>query len=642
MGRLRLGSAQGADRPEVREALLDVAAAARAVGDGDRAAVLLLDTSGSVVPVVSAGRFSDRSVWTQVQPIPLADLSAVTAALDVLRGGPIAVDDVPACAWIPGELRDAYRLASVAIAALAVDRAVLGALVVYSTEPRTYGAGELATIGALATGAAVALRSALDADAAERGALARARLATASVGLQSAADSAAVLAATVAAVLDLTGSTSAQVLDAADDRLSGRASRAVRDVAGGDPRALLIPGGAPGTASVLVGPLGPERAVVVAEPAVADDATCAALAELAAQASAALTRVQGAAEIVRRVQHLEVLYQLADDLALAPDVHLVVERLAPAVRAAAHAELIDVFLCDPAASRLFGTHTARGTLARLMARWRRHPRADVATDSGLLVIPMLLDGTLVGVVRVRPLEPREPDAAERHLLQTIADGLAEAVARVVLRDRVATSERELAVADERERIARDLHDTLCQMHFAVRTELSQLAAGADDLLSHRLHALERMVAGADTELRQAIHALSFLGRGNNGLVPSVRALVRRVRDEHRLDVALRVEGTPCDLPPDQAEAMYRLAREALFNVARHARASMASVTVRFGDERVAVEVRDNGTGLLARPSEGLHFGLRSMQRRLTEVGGGLDVRNRSPHGVTVAGWVPAP
>jgi signal transduction histidine kinase len=364
------------------------------------------------------------------------------------------------------------------------------------------------------------------------------------------------------------------------------------------------------------------------------------LGRLREHTAAACARAREAADAVRRVQHLEVLYQLADDVALAPDIQLVVERLAPAVRAAAGAELIDVFLCDAAASRLFGTHAARGSLARLLGRWRRAPRARIREDGGLLVVPMLLDGALVGVVRVRPLGPLEP--AEEQLLQTIADGLGEMVSRTCLRDRVAAADRELAVADERERIARDLHDTLGQMHFAVRTELGELArAAAGSPYEARLAALEDVVGRADTELRQAIHALSFLGRDSHGLVPSVRALVRRVRDEQRLDVRLKLAGTPVALPPDQEEALYRLVREALTNVVRHARATYANVTVSFEDGCVRVDIRDDGTGLVLRPggANGLHFGLRSMQRRLAEVGGELHVRNRSPHGVVVSGWV---
>jgi signal transduction histidine kinase len=341
--------------------------------------------------------------------------------------------------------------------------------------------------------------------------------------------------------------------------------------------------------------------------------------------------------------HLDVLYRLAEDAAAVPDFHLVVERLAPAVRTAARAELIDVFLCDAAASRLFGTNTARGTLARLMTRWRRAPRAGVGRDAGLVVVPMLADGALVGVVRVRPLLGVEPAPAEERLLRTVADGLAQLVSRAVLRDRLAAAERELAAADERERIADDLHAALGRTHAAVRAELHALAVAAEDGdLKQRLTALDGAVSRAGAELRQATDALSFLGRRGHGLVPSLRTLVRRVRDEQRLEVTLRLVGRPVPLPPDREEALYRLAREALANVDRHARASYASVTVTFEPDRVGVDVRDNGTGLLARPAgeNGLHYTLRSMQRRLADVGGGLRVSNRRPHGVTVSGWVP--
>jgi signal transduction histidine kinase len=669
----RLDSASAAFAPAVRDALLALVAAARQVADGDRAALLLLDDDGSIVPVASAGRVADLSVWSQVRPVPLADLSAVRDALAVLSAGrAVGIDDSAACPWLPAPLREAYHVASAGIAPLVAGGATLGALVVYAHTPRRYADADLAALGGLASGAATVVQSALDAESDASSAAAREALIANAALLQRATDVDDVLGCALAAAADITRGTPAcagLVSPAGDVTLlpdhPHRECRvadlgphaAFLDTALSNGEPLVLPAGAlaPWTgrqspdATVVVVPLGdaggPRAFAAVRCPTGegTGPATLAVLARLREQVGGALVRARQNADVVRRVQHLEVLYQLAEDVALAPDIHLVVERLAPAVRAAARAELIDVFLCDAAASRLFGTNTARGTLTRLMSRWRRSPRARVAHDAGLLVIPMLLDGALVGVVRVRPLLGHELEPAEEHLLQTIADGLGEMVSRTVLRDRVACSERELAVADERERIAHDLHDTLGQMHFAVRTELGALAAScADQELQARLAALEGIVSRADTELRQAINALSFLGRGSHGLVPSVRSLVRRIRDEQRLDVTLKLVGTPVSLPPDQEEALYRLAREALTNVARHARASFASVTVTFEPDRVSVDIRDNGTGLLARPAgeHGLHFGLRSMQRRLADVGGGLHVRNRQPHGVTVSGWVP--
>jgi signal transduction histidine kinase len=109
-----------------------------------------------------------------------------------------------------------------------------------------------------------------------------------------------------------------------------------------------------------------------------------------------------------------------------------------------------------------------------------------------------------------------------------------------------------------------------------------------------------------------------------------------------MDVRFKVTGPQSALSPDVEEAVYRLTREALTNVVRHARATFAGVTLTFEEDRVCVDIRDDGVGLLARPGgeQGLHFGLRSMQRRVAEVGGELHVRNREPHGVTVSGWVP--
>lgn len=677
----RRGTLRAVEQGAVRESLVSLVTSAQRAIDADRATLLLLDADGAAAPVVSAGRGADEAVWSHVRPLPLVPLDAVVAALDGLSERvAVGVDDAACCGWLPERLREAYRIGSFGIAALTARGRTLGALVVYGHGPRPHTGTELGTLAALASAAAGTVDVALEVAAEAHAVEARDALIANAVLLHRSPDVESTLRCALAAAAEMTrgaGLYAGLLAPTGEVTLlhhhapdPGERRRRLADLGPvatvvesavrtqvGAPVVLAADALVPWTGchlgpftDIVVAPLGDvggARAFAVIgchAGAGTDPATLAVLSRLRDHVAAASARAQQAAAAERRVQHLQVLYQLADDVALAPDIRLVVERLAPAVRSAARAELIDVFLCDPAASRLFGTAVARGSLARLMANWRRRPRARVVEDGGLLVIPMLLDGALVGVVRVRPLDGHELEDAERHLLQTIADGLGEMVSRTVLRDKLAASDRELAVADERERIARDLHDTLGQMHFAVRTELGELGRLADpeSELRPRIEALEQVVSRADTELRQAIHALSFLGRGNHGLVPSIRGLVRRLREEQRLDIRLKLLGTPAPLPPDQEEALYRLAREALTNVTRHARATYAGVTVTFEAHCVRVEIRDDGAGLLARPAgeQGLHFGLRSMQRRLADVGGGLHVRNRQPHGVTVSGWVP--
>jgi signal transduction histidine kinase len=273
-----------------------------------------------------------------------------------------------------------------------------------------------------------------------------------------------------------------------------------------------------------------------------------------------------------------------------------------------------------------------------MQSWERRCVQRPAHVGDLVVVPMSHDDELVGVLRVRPVNDRLRDDA----LLAVASGLAGILARVALRARIADAERDRAIDAERERLGRDLHDTLSQALFGICLNLDECAvASAEPETRERLARLRSAVSQANSEVRQAIHALSFLDRGRDGLVPSLRELV----DGHGADggtlTDLRVTGTPVALPPAREEALYRVAHEALQNVRRHSNASVALVELAYGKDRVSLTVCDDGDGISAAVSDqpGLHFGLRTMRRRMEEVGGGLEVRNAAPRGVLVAAWV---
>jgi signal transduction histidine kinase len=363
---------------------------------------------------------------------------------------------------------------------------------------------------------------------------------------------------------------------------------------------------------------------------------------LAAQTWLAYERAAETARLAWRVEFLEAVSALADDALLDTDMEQLLQRLAPAVRATTGAELIDAFLADSAASRVFATPTPNRQLAALIRRWRREPDLAPVVVNDLLVVPMLVEDRVLGVLRVRSGTPADPDA--EHLILAVASGIGGVVNRALLRRRMAENERGLAVAEERERVGRDLHDTLGQQLFALRVELDSIAAGVTDRATGaRLREAVGAVSRANADLRLAIHALSFLEHAKRGLVPSLRTLVRKIADTTDIGLQLRVVGTPARLNHGHEEALFRVAHEALANVVRHSRASTATLTISFSPERTSLIVRDDGTGMSARADEqrGLHFGLRTMQRRMEEIGGGLDVSNFKPHGVCLHAWVPA-
>jgi signal transduction histidine kinase len=675
---------------DLKEVLLGVVQTSRGLLDAERASVLLLDKHRRLSPAVSVGRLEDHDLWLRFRAMEPIDTQLLPLANDVLAAGrAVAINDVTTSSLVPESVRLAFGLRSILLAPLVVHDEPLGVLVIdHGASSHRFHDGEIRIVEGIAASAAVAVRNGLEYSRQAKHTVGLDRMLSLTTALNAARGLHEVLQVAMDGFVEMLGGQSCSVtLFSERGDLITLASRGRGQPEPGTYAASVLE--PPELESILAAcaedppqPLfyiGPTRdalrgyaqgnggellLVPLAERKTArgfllvqlvgeqrpDQESLALATSLAAQVWLAIDRARLSDDVSRRLQHLELLYRLSDDLALGPDMGLVTERLAPSVRAACRGELIEAYLCDPASARMFGAAQPPRSLPGLSA-WRRGLSLRPVTTGGLIGVPMLLEGQLIGVLRVRSPDGRPPDAQEEDLLLAIAEGLADVVTRTVLRAQIAASERELAVADERERIGRDLHDTLGQL-------LAGLASGLDVLGSEltepsggsRLNAREHvlrlrgMVGEANTELRQAIHALAFLGRRDRGLVRPLRELGRGFASRvEGTEFLVRVVGRVRPLPPNREEALFRVAHEALNNVARHARASTARLVLTYAEDRVTLSVTDDGVGLAMRGDvdESLHFGLRTMRRRMAEAGGGLEINNRRPRGARLAAWVPA-
>jgi signal transduction histidine kinase len=173
--------------------------------------------------------------------------------------------------------------------------------------------------------------------------------------------------------------------------------------------------------------------------------------------------------------------------------------------------------------------------------------------------------------------------------------------------------------------------------------LAQYVADAPDRVWRaRMEDLLRMAGRGNRQVRQAIHELLFLDARRDGLVASVRELVRTFETSTGLPVRFLVKGTPASWPTEREDALFRVAHEALMNIERHSRASLATVQLTYDTDDVVLSVRDDGVGLGHRDPFGAgdgHFGIRAMQQRLAATGGELRVSNAKPRGVVVEGRI---
>ncbi|HZM78404.1 MAG TPA: sensor histidine kinase [Candidatus Limnocylindrales bacterium] len=203
--------------------------------------------------------------------------------------------------------------------------------------------------------------------------------------------------------------------------------------------------------------------------------------------------------------------------------------------------------------------------------------------------------------------------------------------------------REAGALAERERLAREIHDTLAQGFTSVLILLeAALSAGPDDPQAAR----EMVERARDTarenlaEARALVAALTPPDLSQTSLPEALRRIVDRATVQSGPHAELAVCGVPRGLPTAHEVALLRIAQEALTNVGRHAGASKVAVVLDYGDGGVSLRVSDDGRGFdpAAAPAGG--FGLEGMRSRAAGVGGVVTVDTAPGRGVSVCLKVP--
>ncbi len=205
--------------------------------------------------------------------------------------------------------------------------------------------------------------------------------------------------------------------------------------------------------------------------------------------------------------------------------------------------------------------------------------------------------------------------------ETLVVALAQAAGIAVENARLHQRIQDIAVFEDRDRIARDLHDAVIQRLFAIGLSLQAVANAAEPQLGSRI---ARAVADLDETIRQirsAIFELTTPGE-DQGVRAAVLALVHELQPVTGFEVPVAFDG-PVDTAIDHETAEHVLftVREALSNVARHAAATKASVTLAVDGDRVVLRVVDDGRGMGPAREGGL--GLQNLRRRAEKLGGEL-------------------
>jgi signal transduction histidine kinase len=210
--------------------------------------------------------------------------------------------------------------------------------------------------------------------------------------------------------------------------------------------------------------------------------------------------------------------------------------------------------------------------------------------------------------------------------------------RVEERTREIERKRQATIAEERSRLARELHDAVTQTIFSatlIAEVLPRLWERNPDKVRQGLEDLRQLTRGALAEMRTLLLELRPAALMKAELDDLFRQLAEATAGRTGVPIALKVEGE-CAMPPDVRVALYRIAQEALNNIARHARACQAAMDLRCRPGRVELRIDDDGGGFdLGRiPPE--RMGLNIMRERAGSIGATLEIETQIGHGTQVA------
>jgi signal transduction histidine kinase len=257
--------------------------------------------------------------------------------------------------------------------------------------------------------------------------------------------------------------------------------------------------------------------------------------------------------------------------------------------------------------------------------------------ASFLGVPIVARGAVVGAFYLTDKEgAREFSLSDQQVIEMLSAHAAVAMENARLHER----SRELSIVEERNRLARELHDSLVQKLFGVvlaaKSAATMLERDAADARV-QVDRVGDLAQDAIAELRSLVFQLRPVAIETEGLAAALRKHVEVLRRVHGMGVELELEGEP-RVRPGVDEEVFRIAQEALHNALRHARA-----------ERLAVQLHENGEGLrLAVTDDGVGFdphapelrartlGLTTMEERARELGGRLAIDSAPGAGTTVA------
>jgi signal transduction histidine kinase len=294
-------------------------------------------------------------------------------------------------------------------------------------------------------------------------------------------------------------------------------------------------------------------------------------------------------------------------------------------------------------------------------------RPTIAT-AAIWVLVACVDLVLVGVFTMLGAKSEEQNQARKGMIAELAQAnqrLEEMVAENTgLQAQLLVQAREAGAGDERQRMAREIHDTLAQGLTGIITQLEAAQqTGRDAERERRISNATRLARDSLAEARRSVQALRPQALENSRLPEALAGEVARWSATSGVTGEVRTNGDVRVLHPEVEVTLLRVAQEALANVAKHAQASRAGVTLSYMEDVVTLDVRDDGTGFAGSQPAGSQpaaplaaasqaapnghspadggFGLIAMRQRVTRLAGQLEIESEPGAGTAVSASLPA-
>lgn len=246
-------------------------------------------------------------------------------------------------------------------------------------------------------------------------------------------------------------------------------------------------------------------------------------------------------------------------------------------------------------------------------------------------VPLTVRDRVLGMLSLAHRQIGYYEEKDAQLAQAFADQAAIAIHNAELYQQAQTT----AVADERSRIARELHDSVTQAIYSVTlyADATRLALedGELDVVAENLNELRAMAREAMLDMRLLIFELRPPVLEEEGLVTALQTRLEAVEARSGIHADFHTSGER-RLPLSLETELYRIAQEALTNVVKHARAKQVNISLRFDEAQVCLEIEDDGVGFDTAVGHSGGMGLRGIQERVEKIGGDLLVQSAPGQG----------